>query len=396
MLVLIVVALCFLSVAAGTSPVILVPGDGGSQLQGRWDKEKTPHFYCANKQKDWYTLWVAVTELAPGIIDCWSDTIVMDFDNDTGTFSNRPGVEIRAPGFGGTDTVEYLDPDLKSATKYFYGIAQTLTTVGLKRGVTIRGAPYDFRLAVHSNKAWLANMTDLIEETYKNSGNTPVTIVAHSMGCLYSLYYLHQMPQSWKDTFIHAFIPISGPWTGTVSQLRLFASGSADLVPGHLIRPLSVRKEQRSWESNAWLLPVAGVDSNHTWSKSDIIVTTATRNYTAHDMHSFFSDIQFAVGSAMYDEVRPHNVVMQSPGVKTHCLYGTDVKTEAAYKYPAGSWPDKQPDKVYGVGDGTVNRRSLTACQGWATGFHEFPNVGHTEMLTNADVFSMIKQIVAV
>lgn len=43
-------------------------------------------------------------------------------------------MQTRVPGFGGTDTVEYLDPSLKSETKYFYDIAEKLSQLGLKRG----------------------------------------------------------------------------------------------------------------------------------------------------------------------------------------------------------------------------------------------------------------------
>lgn len=42
-------------------------------------------------------------------------------------------------------------------------------------------------------------------------------------------------------------------------------------------------------------------------------------------------------------------------------VYGVEVPTEANYTYPGKSFPDTQPTISMGLGDGTVNLRSLRA-----------------------------------
>jgi pimeloyl-ACP methyl ester carboxylesterase len=73
--------------------------------------------------------------------------------------------------------------------------------------------------------SYVRDLIDLIEQTFTKNNNTPVVLLGHSMGNLYILYTLNQMPQAWKDKYIRSFISLSGPWGGSVKTLRLMASG---------------------------------------------------------------------------------------------------------------------------------------------------------------------------
>ena len=69
------------------------------------------------------------------------------FDNLTKSYSDRPGVETKVPGWGGTDSVEYLDPahhDI-SALNYFHNMVDHFVSKGYERNQTIRAAPFDWR-----------------------------------------------------------------------------------------------------------------------------------------------------------------------------------------------------------------------------------------------------------
>ena len=41
-------------------------------------------------------------------LKCWADNIELHYDEKTGKNKNAPGVETRVPGWGSTESVEYL------------------------------------------------------------------------------------------------------------------------------------------------------------------------------------------------------------------------------------------------------------------------------------------------
>lgn len=53
-------------------------------------------------------------------------------------------METRVPGFGTTETIEYLDT-AQNLIAYFKSIVDTLVSFGYEQGVSVRGTPYDFR-----------------------------------------------------------------------------------------------------------------------------------------------------------------------------------------------------------------------------------------------------------
>lgn len=90
-------------------PILLVPGLHASRLEAKLDKEKVVKPFCS-KKADWFTIWFNPLQLSPFSVDCWIDNFSMDFDEATNRPVNKQGVEIRAPDFGGTSTVENLNP----------------------------------------------------------------------------------------------------------------------------------------------------------------------------------------------------------------------------------------------------------------------------------------------
>ena len=235
--------------AAALSPVVIIPGDGGSQLEARATHKPTPHFYCASSF-DWSRVWLSVTALLPGAIDCWADTVRLAFNASTGAFANSPGVEMRVPGFGNTTTIEVLDPSLASKTGYFSVFVARLVAAGLVRGVSVVGAPFDFRLTPRS-APYVASMVALIEATAAANGGRTVVLVSHSMGCKVAHELLTGQSAAWKAQYIKAWVPLAPALGGSNSILRLMAAGDAEGLP---VSALSVCSHRRAFRCDVEFL----------------------------------------------------------------------------------------------------------------------------------------------
>jgi lysophospholipase-3 len=238
-----------LATISSATPVIIIPGDGGSQLEAKLNKPSRPSVLC-EKKADWFTLWLSVTSLLPGAIECWCDNIKLIWNNETETYSNTVGVTTRTPGFGTTTSIESLDPSLKSSSKYFDQVVTALVRAGLEKNSSLRGAPYDFRYGPTSDegKAYLGRLKALVEDTYEINSNQKVAILSHSMGCVYALYFLVQQPQAWKDKYIAKWLPTSGAFSGSASEIKLFASGDSEGITG--VSGITIREEQVRTQSS--------------------------------------------------------------------------------------------------------------------------------------------------
>lgn len=373
------------------SPVILVPGDGGTQMEAKLDKPAVVHFFCSQKT-DWFPIWLNLELITPLTIDCLVDNLRLVYDNKTHTTSNAPGVKMRIVNFGNTTSVEYLDSSQLSVTAYFYPIVQILVKKGYKRGISVRAAPYDFRKAANELSQYYKDLKDLVENTYTLNGNQPVTIIAHSMGNIVTLYFLNTMTQTWKDKYIKRFVTMGAPWGGAMKTMKVVASG--DNLGVFVVRTIRARIEQRTMPSTTWMMP-----SPTLWQPHEVLVETPDRNYTVHDYEHFFRDIGFPDGWSIRKDTQGLVKDISAPGVEVHCLHGSDIRTPARFVYGKGYFPDYQPTMVPDDGDGTVNIRSLIACTKWKTEqkakvAHEvFPGAEHMAMMNNKEILAYIDKL---
>ncbi|RWS00058.1 Group XV phospholipase A2-like protein, partial [Dinothrombium tinctorium] len=121
------------------------PGNGGSQIEAKLDKPEVVHYFCDRKTEDYFSLWLNLALLVPYAVDCWTDNMRLVYDNVTRKTSNAPGVFTRIPNFGNTTAIEFIDPSQLAVSKYFSELANDLILRGYRRGIDLRGAPYDFR-----------------------------------------------------------------------------------------------------------------------------------------------------------------------------------------------------------------------------------------------------------
>ena len=107
--------------------------------------------------------------------------------------------------------------------------------VGYKRGISLRGAPYDFRTA--GKKGELEDnyqkLRDLIEDTVKINNGIATHLISHSLGGPYiNLFLTDYVSKEWKEQFIMSSIMLSAPHLGTpVANVGLMTGPMYDFIP---------------------------------------------------------------------------------------------------------------------------------------------------------------------
>ena len=241
----------------------------------------------------------------------------------------------------------------------------------------------------------------LVEEMYSANGMTPVTLIAHSMGRPVSLYFLNYIVnQTWKDTYIHAYIPVAAAWDGGVAALEALMSGVPEglefLIGSDLWE--SVRETFRCFQSVFWLLPSLLVFNDN------VIVQVGSDNYTAYDYEALFQRIGLLDGYSMYTNVTHLVDGWRAPNVSTFCYYGLqgNSSTPVGFIYDAHNFPNSAPTKrLMGNGDGTVNQRISEICCRWgAEQSAHFEcrafNASHIDILSDDDMLEAIEDVVTI
>ncbi|XP_010273215.1 PREDICTED: lecithin-cholesterol acyltransferase-like 1 [Nelumbo nucifera] len=393
--------LCACHSSAALHPLILVPGNGGNQLEARLTGAfKSSSLLCyqpflhhkEEDKSDWFRLWFDPKILLSPFTRCFAQQMTLYYDPDKDDYHNGPGVETRVPFFGSTQSLAYLDPNLKHITSYMANLVKSLEQIGYIDGVNLFGAPYDFRygLAAEGHPSFvgsrfLHDLKELIENASATNGGKPVIIMSHSLGGLFVLNLLNRNPLSWRRRYVKHFVALSAPWGGTVEEILTFASGYTLRVP--FIDPLLVREEQRTSESNLWLLP-----SPKIFGQMKLLVITQNATYSASDIPRFLEDIGFPQGVQPYkSRILPliEHEQLIAPEVAVTCIIGYGVETPETLFYGSEGF-DKQPEVVYGDGDGTVNMVSLLAVEAkWADTAEQplkvirIPGVSHTGILND-------------
>lgn len=126
---------------------------------------------------------------------------------------------------------------------------------------------------------------------------------------------------------------------------------------------------------------------------------THNRSYTVQDYDDLFHDMGFPLASKLFAK-SPKAWSEQPPSIKMFCFHGNSVTTPGVLSYREGYFPDYTPDITPDDGDGTVNLRSLKACQLWrskqsqAIVYEQFSYAEHNGILGDARLIrSIIKAL---
>lgn len=370
---------------ASYSPVVFIPGDGGSQLQAKLDKSTQVHHVC-EKKSDWYNIWINFHLLTPVAFDCLVDNMQLHYDAQTHKSSQTEGVDIRPNNFGSLASVSYLDAARVPKTDYFENIIATLEqNNGLVREVDMVGAPYDFRKAPNELGEFIANLTRLIEDSYAIHNYRPVTLICHSMGCLNSQLLLNSKSQEWRDVHIKRMIALAAPWSGSFKALTSLMFGDTFGIP----LPKSLQKKlqqlQCTFPSMTYLFP-----RKPTFDASQVIVETASRNFTLDNLNDMFKFVNMSDQAAMWRDTMSIAHNLTAPKVELWCLFGTGVQTPTKL-YIEGPYENRKYSLDFGDGDGSVNVESLRAClefskqQSQPVHIREFNDTNHIGILRKKD-----------
>ena len=358
------------------------------------------------------------------------------YDKAQGRLASKTGADIRVEISEDKCDVDDLraNPTCSGATPgpqvgvnddYFHTFVEHYVAKGYERGKTIRYAPYDWRLAPgnllymyrdanvnrFSHTAQLNIYYHKLQSMVQNlcwaSPKSEVTLVAHGTGAPVVLYFLNNfVNQRWKNTYIHAFITLSGAWSGSNGVVETIISGQKltaleplvdnGCVPSNDLR-LLYRDAARTFPGVTYALPKSSV-----WG-DQIIVTFPGLTYKASEYAQLFLK-SWGYRSKKDPDVVSHindNEKLRAPQVPTYCFYGTEVDTPETFEYTSIDNP-KSARVTNGDGDGTVNRPSAEVCLNWKYSLSPgqkieskaFPGIDHISIVKNVDVLHEIDGVV--
>lgn len=207
------------------------------------------------------------------------------------------------------------------------------------------------------------------------------------------LFYLNHKSQQWKDKYIKSFVTLAAPWGGAVKALKAFISG--DNLGVTLVPTLTIRKDERTFPSLAYLMP-----SDKFWSRDEVLISRSSKNYTSSNYKELFEDINYDVGYEMWLDTRNLTHDLIHPGTEVHCIHGSGIPTMEKLEYKPHEFPDRTPKIINGNGDSTVNIRSLAGCAKWQQHadrwpffYQNFPGVDHMAVMSDIRILTHILQL---
>lgn len=363
------------NILGGTNhPIIMVPGLGGSVLTATWDFSfDFEYIQCQEKSTTYQQIWPTVYSAIPIENECWYRLMKTSIDADGQIVSNtnvrpRQGLD----GIAVLDAVQigFLDIPLY---KYFQPMIDNLRAKGYNQ---LYGYPYDFRTITNTVAIlnFVNGMKALVQEAYNKSGGQKVNLITHSLGCIVSSYFLNKMTSSWKNKYINLFIPIAGPWLGSTGALESILTGLNEGIP---VTDRFIRGLEKNMGGVIWMV------NNSKWGDVEVIpggienaLIQSGNNKAAKLIKGRLNDLW--------------NVVFNDPEVPVHIFYGSNNRTTLKLEYKDGY--DGIPTITYGLGDGTVDKRSLTAAIdvfGWKNVIQtELEGDSHMSILSDSRLFS--------
>jgi len=406
------------SIKRKNPPVIIVPGLAGSRIQGKFDGENCPHFWCRSHTWMWKDLWIDFTNFFRPFISCFAHHMGL-YLNKEGEYVNNPGVRTRVLDFGGMGGTRYVDKSYwfwSSKIGYLNETEKFFTEKGYTSGQDLHSAPYDWRnsldgladnaLEVDSDDyqfTFYQRLRRLVEDTSKRNGYK-VLLVGHSYGSTLSQHFLQLQSKEWRDTYIHKLVHLAPPYLGSVDAIAGYVTPSFGTKPlnDELDRPtgLLIGLEKLFLASLRTLyelmLPNGASVVSLMPSHSPVpVVVTDEKEYYARDVEEIVTKLNKPYLLAMRKRTHARGLALplSEPDVDTVVAYCTDLPTPWTYYYRGSlnsTFKEDYPRRIdMNNGDGTVPAYSLEQHKQWKRQpslVRQFPGVVHNAILENRAV----------
>lgn len=326
---------------------------------------------------------------------CRDELMTLRYDADPSKpmlqrFSNQPGVSVQIEDYGTTQSAPFYEP-----------MYEALEHAGYVRNVSIRVAGYDARLTPDMDN-FVQRTKQLIEETYRENGDTPVHLVGHSNGPIYAEYLLTHTSQSWKDKYIHGFTPIAGNFPGQGALYPILFTGLNVQNFAFPTTAENARSSARMYLS-APSSYISAADPRIFDRRETVVADASTgRTYTPDDYGKLFRDagLPWAKQIADYYIGFLHMSDPSSfPNVDVYAERGSGIPTVVGIRLhdlTVGQLLDASTE--YFTRDGDVNQEDITneavaawrAMPCWHFSLTDNPGVDHFSLPSNPDVLARL------
>ncbi|PWK13928.1 lipase/acyltransferase domain-containing protein [Tumebacillus permanentifrigoris] len=349
--------------AAPSSPVILFPGIGGSQLWGipngyNNDSGNGSDIVWVDKAADHFSLDVLVNdeelkynlELKHATTGSVTDVVPTHSDVRVWPLTDNYGL----------NGITHLDADNWDVTAYFNHMIDRFAADGYVPGKTLFGFPHDWRQDYDKS---FDSITQKINQALAASGASTVDIVAHSQGGMLMKSYLLAHPEMAPK--INHYVTMGTPFLGAALAARATSSklggynfslsGLVDNATGYTIAKTApaVYHLAPSYRYEQLMFSTYGRGTINSASNPAYTPLNASQGYYTQ-LRNFETD------KALFDySSQKHNAWdTTAPSVQRYHIVSDSVSTEAAYNYSycSSCWfsDPNQVDYIMKAGDGTV------------------------------------------
>lgn len=168
-----------------------------------------------------------------------------------------------------------------------------------------------------------------IEEIVEKNDGRKVVIHGYSGGTINSYAFLMSQSEAWRKQHVMAYVPVSPVFGGTISSLHSVLSGWSR---GAMTK-CSGRAAAIYVPSVLWMWPRPG-GTKWDWNKTETLVTTKSKNYTAYDLERMLHDMGLPkVASLLKLEKHDFLDTFHPLMIDTYAFYGYGKNTQAGFEF---------------------------------------------------------------